>query len=39
MKKKKSLVELIASLPKPNLPKNFDWKKEYIKGKMTKYKL
>ncbi len=39
MKNKKSLSELIASLPKPILAKSFDWKKEYIKGMIKKYKL
>lgn len=39
MKNKKSLTELINSLPKSKLPKSFDWKKEYIKAKMKKYKL
>ena len=39
MKNKKSLTELIASLPKPKLPKDFSWKDEYYKAKKKKYKL
>ncbi len=39
MKNEKPLSVLIASLPKPILAKSFDWKKEYIKGKMKKNKL
>ncbi|MFM6994309.1 MAG: hypothetical protein ACKOWO_04230 [Sediminibacterium sp.] len=39
IEKRKSLVELIASLPKPKIPKNFNWKEEYYKSKKKKYKL
>ena len=37
--KKKSFVELIKELPKPNIDENFDWKEEYYKDKMKKYGL
>ena len=37
--KKQSLVDLIRSLPKPDIDENFDWKEEYYKGKMKKYGL
>lgn len=38
-KKKKSLSSLIKELPKPKLPKDFNWKDEYIKAKTKKYGL
>lgn len=38
-KQKKSLTDLIESLPKPNLAKNFNWKEEYVKAKTKKYGL
>ena len=37
--KKQSLVDLIRSLPKPDIDENFDWKEEYYKDKMKKYGL
>ncbi len=37
--KKQSLVDLLRSLPKPDIEENFDWKEEYYKGKMKKYGL
>jgi len=37
--KRKLLTEILDELPKPNLPKDFDWKEEYIKDKMKKYGL
>jgi fructose-1,6-bisphosphatase/sedoheptulose 1,7-bisphosphatase-like protein len=37
--KKKSLSEYIKALPKPNLPKDFNWKEEYYKAKTKKYGL
>jgi hypothetical protein len=39
MNKEKPLSVLIASLPKPKIPKNFNWKEEYYKSKKKKYKL
>jgi len=36
-RKKKTFIELIKELPKPNLPKDFNWKEEYYKDKMKKY--
>jgi hypothetical protein len=39
IEKRKSLVELIASLPKPKLTKNFNWKEAYYKAIKKKYKL
>lgn len=38
-KKKKSLSTLIKELHKPRLPKDFNWKEEYIKVKTKKYGL
>ena len=38
-KKKHSLTNLIESLPKPILDKNFNWKEEYVKAKMKKHGL
>jgi hypothetical protein len=37
--KKQSLVDLLRSLPKPDIDVNFDWKEEYYKDKMKKYGL
>ena len=37
--KKQSLVDLLRSLPKPDIDENFDWKEEYYTGKMKKYGL
>lgn len=35
--KKSNLFELIESLPKPELPENIDYKKEYYEGQASKY--
>jgi len=32
--KKKTFIELIKELPKPNLPEDFNWKDEYYQAKM-----
>ncbi len=37
--KKQSFVDLLRSLPNPDIEENFDWKEEYYKGKMKKYGL
>lgn len=37
--KKISLVDLINVLPKPKLPKDFNWKEAYYKAIKKKYKL
>ena len=38
-RKKKTFIELIKELPKPNLPEDFNWKEEYYNDKMKKYGL
>lgn len=37
--KKKTFIELIKELPKPNIPANFNWKEEFYQAKMKKYGL